>query len=164
MNILKITILSCITALSLVSCTRHSEDKKMKHNNEDILKIEQLRVDALLNNDIETLTKIMHPDAVHISSNGSRKTTSEWLEGRKNSTVPFETFTLNDDQTIRFYKNMAFVDGSYTNSRRIKDSVAPLKHARYTRVYKKVPKQPEPTRKGNRYKWQLITHQATEIQ
>lgn len=157
MNILKITFFTLLISLGFTACKKEKikmKEDKIEHKIEEIINIEQLRVDALLNNDIETLTKIMHPDAVHISSNGSRKTTSEWLEGRKNSTVPFETFTLNDDQTIRFYKNVAFIDGSYTNSKRIKDSITPLKNARYTRVYKKV------KNKG----WQLITHQATEIQ
>ena len=147
-----------ITAVLLVSlclfACNNSNNHKMKHNKQEIIDIEQQRVDALLQNDMETLTKIMRPDAVHISSNGSRATTAQWLEGQEKSTMPFETFTLNNDQTIRFYKNIAIIDGSYTNSRRINDSITPLKHARYTRVYKKIKK------KG----WQMITHQATELQ
>lgn len=146
-------ILYMSVVLFLMGCNNH-ENLKKKHNKQEIIDIEQQRVDALLQNDMETLTKIMHPNAVHISSNGSRATRQQWLAGRKKSTVPFETFTLNNDQTIRFYKNIAIIDGSYTNSRRLNDSITPLKHARYTRVYKKI------KQKG----WQMITHQATELQ
>lgn len=147
--------MALVFIVTLISCGKeqHQKESRMTHSKQDILNIEQQRVDALLQNDMEVLTKIMHPDAVHISSNGNRKTTSQWLEGRKKSTVSFETFTLNNDQVIRFYKNIAIVDGSYTNSRRINDSITPLKYARYTRAYKKIKNKD----------WQMITHQATEI-
>lgn len=139
-----------IVVLFFLAC--NNNDSK-EYNKQDILNIEQLRVDALLSNDIEILTEVMHPKAIHISSNGNRLNTHEWLEGRKKSSISFNSFTLNKDQEIRFYENIAIVDGSYTNSRRIGDSITPFKSARYTRVYVKL--------KGKA--WQMITHQSTEL-
>lgn len=148
MKSLKVIPITLI-CIALIGCNTKS---KMKYDKQEILDIEQLRVDALLKNDIKTLTEIMHPKAVHISSNGNRTTTEQWLNGRKNAKNQFATFTLNDDQTIRFYNNIAIIDGSYTNSKRIKDSISPLKNARYTRMYKK-----------QNDTWKMISHQATEV-
>jgi hypothetical protein len=116
-----------------------------------IVKIEEDRVAAMVNKDVDTLRSVMHPNFVHITTSGSRSTQiSDW-----DSAIEFASFELNDDRCIRFFENIAIVDGTYFNSmRQIDGEVGPTKHARYTRIYR------FSSELGS---WQLLSHQATTL-
>lgn len=116
---------------------------------QEIATIEQQRLSALLNNDVAKLQQIIHPDAVHITTDGTRRTTTQWLATRNKAKHTFSAFTLNPDTVYRVFNNIVIVDGTYTNiNQRTKQS----KLGRYTRAYQKVGTQ-----------WKMITHQATKL-
>ena len=128
-----------------------AETSSLAEREADLRRIETNRIDAMMNKDVDVLRSVMHPNFVHITTSGSRTTAiSDW-----NPAIEFAFFELNDDSCIRFFGDVAIVDGTYSNA--IKDENGkprPTKHARYARVY---------LYSSQLKTWQLISHQATRL-
>jgi ketosteroid isomerase-like protein len=117
----------------------------------ELLQLEQARVRALLQQDFATLERIMAEDCVHVESNGTVRTTAQFLAAFEAGEFAFEAFDIEENR-VRLYGDTAVVMGRYSNRIRTGGTTLPLKRARHLRVYVK--------RVGS---WQLVAHQATEL-
>jgi ketosteroid isomerase-like protein len=115
----------------------------------ELLQLGEARVRALLQQDFPTLERIMAEDCVHVESNGTVRTTAQFLAAFKAGEFAFDAFEENQ---VRLYGDAAVVIGRYSNRIRRSGTALPTKRARHLRVYVK--------REGS---WQLVAHQATEL-
>lgn len=117
-----------------------------------ILQLEGMRVAAVVARDFVTLERLMAPDCVFIESDGSSRSTAEFIVNLRASETTFETFVV-DENRVRVYGGIAVVTGSYHNSIRSGGHVQPVKYARHTRVWMR-------QEDGD---WRMISHQATAV-
>jgi uncharacterized protein (TIGR02246 family) len=117
----------------------------------ELLRLEEARVQALLRRDFATLERIMAEDCIHVESNGTVRTTAQFLAAFKAGEFTFEAFDIEENR-VRLYGDTAVVIGRYSNRIRTGGTTLPTKRARHLRVYVK--------RAGS---WQLVAHQATEL-
>lgn len=114
----------------------------------DVLAVDARRIDALLNNDVDTLEAITAETYSHVESSGGARNRDEFLAGRRSGRSPFSAFVIEENE-VTIYCNVAVVVGRYHNAVRGSSSI---KRARHLRVYVH--------RDGG---WKNVAHQATEI-
>lgn len=124
----------------------------MKNIETEILRLENARVQAMIQRDYATLEWLMAPECVHIESNGTIRTTAEFMANFKADDFTFDEFVI-DENRARIYGTTAVVTGRYHNSVRTKGEVQPIKYAVHTRVWSR-------QAEGS---WKMVSHQATEI-
>jgi ketosteroid isomerase-like protein len=117
-----------------------------------ILRLENERVQAMIQRDYVTLERLMAPECVHIESNGTVRTTPDFMASFKADDFTFDTFVIDENQ-VRFYGTTAVVTGRYHNVIRTRGQLQPPKRARHTRVW---------ARQADGH-WRMVSHQATEI-
>jgi ketosteroid isomerase-like protein len=118
---------------------------------QEVLQVEDTRVQALLQRDFAMLERIMADDCVHVESNGTVRTTAQFLAAFKAGDFAFDAFHI-DENSLRLYGDTAVVIGRYSNRIRTGGTTLPTKRARHPRVYVK-----------RAFSWQLVAHQATEL-
>lgn len=129
-----------------------SSQASLPATEQEILRLENERVQAMIRRDYATLERLMAPECVHIESNGMVRTTAEFMANFKADEFAFDTFVI-DENRVRFYGTSAVVTGRYRNAIRAKGRLQPLKYARHTRVW---------TQQADG-DWRMVSHQATEI-
>lgn len=125
---------------------------QQKSLSQQILDIENNRIDAMLKKDLHAIDAIMADNAIHITTDGSLRTKAQYLEKMRSAKGKFNHFKLRD-LSIRLFNNMAIVTGHYENSKKVNEVVKPTKYGVFTRVYHLLDT-----------KWQLVSHQATVVQ
>jgi hypothetical protein len=118
---------------------------------QEVLEVENERIQALLQKDFTTLERIMAEEYLHVESNGTIRTKAQFLAALKAGEFAFDSFDI-EENSIRTYGGTAIVIGRYSNRIRTGGKTLPTKRARHLRVYVK--------RAGY---WQLVAHQATEL-
>lgn len=118
----------------------------------EVLRLDDERVQATVRRDYATLERLIAPECILVESNGTVRTTAEFMAGLKAGGSTFDTFVI-DENRVRIYGTTAVVTGRYHNSVRTQDGVQPVKHARHTRVWAQ-------QADG---RWQMVSHQATEF-
>ena len=116
-----------------------------------VLKVEAVRLKAMLEADVDTLDRITGADYVHVESSGKRRTKQQFLDGLRNGEYHFHSFVIEQND-INILGDAAVVTGWYRNVIETHDGVQPEKFARHMRVYA--------LRDGA---WINVAHQATEI-
>ncbi|GAB3641360.1 hypothetical protein GCM10027423_19960 [Spirosoma arcticum] len=117
-----------------------------------ILRLENDRVQAMIGRDYATLERLMAPECVNVESNGTVRTTAEFMASFRAEKTTFDTFVI-DENRVRSYGNSAVVTGQYHNVLSIDVRPQPVKYTGHTRVWAK-------QTDGN---WQIVSHQATEM-
>ncbi len=125
---------------------------QQKSLSQQILDIENNRIDAMLKKDLQAIDAIMADNAIHITTDGSLRTKAQYLEKMRSTKGKFNHFKLYDF-SIRLFNNMAIVTGHYENSKKVNKVVKPTKYGVFTRIYHLLDK-----------KWKLVSHQATVVQ
>lgn len=126
----------------------HEEAREVKA---DVLKVEAVRVRAMLEGDVETLDRITGADYVHVESSGQARTKREFLQGFVNGEYRFRSFVIDESQ-LNMLGSVAVVTGRYHNVIETPAGVQPVKYARHIRIYA--------LRDG---RWVNVAHQATEL-
>ncbi|MGB0834177.1 MAG: nuclear transport factor 2 family protein [Psychrobium sp.] len=116
---------------------------------QQILDIENSRIDAMLNKDLTAIDNIMADNAIHITTDGSLRTKSQYLDKMRNAKGAFNHFKLRDI-SVRLFGKMAIATGHYENSKKVGGEVKPTKYGVFTRVYQHANGQ-----------WKMVSHQAT---
>lgn len=117
----------------------------------EILRLEDIRVAALIAKDYPTLEALMVPDCIFVESDGSVRDTRAFIANLKGGASIIDSFVI-DENRVRVFGEIAVVTGRYHNAIRTNGILQPVKHARHTRVWRQ---QDE--------RWRLISHQATAI-
>jgi hypothetical protein len=100
---------------------------------EEVLQVEKARVHALLQRDLGTLERIMAEECVHVESNGTVRTTGQFLTAFKAGEFAFEALDIEENR-VRPYGDTAVVIGRYSNRIRTGGTKLPTKRARHLRV------------------------------
>lgn len=116
-----------------------------------VLEVEEIRLRAMLDADIETLDRITAADYVHVESSGQVRTKAQFLDGLRDREYRFKRFVIEEND-VRIMGSAAVVTGRYHNVIETPDGVQPVKYARHIRVYER--------RNGQ---WMNVAHQATAI-
>lgn len=116
-----------------------------------VLAVEQVRLEAMLEGDVVALSRITGDDYVHVESNGTRRNKTQFLRGLQTAEYRFESFVI-DENSVVVHGETAIVTGSYRNRIRTPAGLLPVKHARHMRIYVR--------RDGE---WINVAHQATAI-
>ena len=120
---------------------------------EEVLAVEAVRLQALLDGDVETLDRITGADYVHVASTGRVRDKAQFLAGLANREYRFKRFVIEQNNVDMLGSgDAAVVTGRYRNVIETRDGVQPVKQARHIRVY---------ARRDGR--WINVSHQATEI-
>ena len=128
-----------------------SSDTRAAEAATEVLKVEAIRLEAMLDADVETLDQITGDDYVHVESTGQVRTKAQFLDGLKNRVYRFKSFII-EENNVNVMGTVAVVTGSYRNIIETSAGVQPVKYARHIRVYA--------LRDG---KWINVAHQATAI-
>ncbi len=112
--------------------------------------VEAVRLQAMLEGDVETLDRITGADYVHVESTGQVRSKAQFLEGFKDREYRFRSFVIERND-IMVLGTVALVTGRYRNVIETPAGVRPVKYARHMRVYA--------LRDG---RWINVAHQATE--
>lgn len=117
---------------------------------QDLRKLDDQRIAALIQNDFPKLEEIMSDDFTYTHSSGQVQTKAEFLGDFKSGKRAFKSLQQEDVQ-VRFYGNAALVTGrcTLTGSNGGKDFVLPM---RFTEIYA-----------NNNGKWQWILWQSTRL-
>jgi uncharacterized protein (TIGR02246 family) len=145
-------VCACREAMKRRGLDRKAEPTQgVIHMEQEVLQVENTRIQALLQQDFATLERLMAEDCIHVESNGTRRTTAQFLAAFKAGEFAFEAFNI-EENSVRIYGDTAVVIGRYSNRICTGGKTLPTKRARHLRVYVK--------RAGS---WQLVAHQATEL-
>ncbi|WP_375337405.1 nuclear transport factor 2 family protein [Rhizobium bangladeshense] len=115
---------------------------------QQVLELDEKRVVALRDNDVEFLDAITDKDYLHVHSSGNARSKAQFMRGRANRTSSFSSFVI-DENRATIYCNVAVVAGTYHNSQKGSTSE---KHARHLRIYVH--------RDGQ---WTNVVHQSTRV-
>jgi len=116
----------------------------------EVLRIDQERADAFVNNDTAALDRIMADDCTYVHPNGRVETKAEVLEGLKNHDRTYVSIE-RDDVKVRVFRTIAIVTGRNNLKAKYQGKDYNVQN-RFLRVYEK--------RNG---RWQLVAHQATSM-
>jgi ketosteroid isomerase-like protein len=124
-----------------------AQDSKVE---QDLRKLDDQRIAALVQNDFPKLEQIMSDDFTYTHSNGQVQTKAEFLGDFKSGKRVFRSLQQEDVQ-VRLYGSAALVTGrcTLTGTNGGKDFVLPM---RFTEVYA-----------NNNGKWQWILWQSTRL-
>lgn len=118
----------------------------------EILRLEETRIAAVVGRDFATLKRLMAPDCTFVESDGSSRTTAQFIANLRASESRFETFVVHENR-VRINGAIAVATGRYENSVRERGELQPVKQARHLRVWAR----------GSNGTWRMIAHQATAI-
>lgn len=144
-NLIKTLLLAGVTSLIVALPASAHKASPMQQ----ILDIENSRIDAMLNKDLTAIDKLMANNAIHITTDGSLRTKSQYLDRMRNAKSAFNHFKLRDI-SVRLFGKMAIATGHYENSKKVDGYVKPTKYGVFTRVYQRANGQ-----------WKMVSHQAT---
>jgi len=113
---------------------------------------EALRLKAFLDHDVNAMSALMADDLVHITTTGKTRNKTQFMDDFVKRPTAFSQFVTDDIEVI-IIGEVAITRGRYHNLVAQRSYGAPLKYARFLRVWA--------NRSGS---WQLVSHQATEIQ
>ena len=116
---------------------------------QQILDIENSRINAMLSKDLAAIDNIMADNAIHITTDGSLRTKSQYLDRMRNAKAAFNHFKLREI-SVRLFGKMAITTGHYENNKKVDGDVKPTKYGVFTRVYQRANGQ-----------WKMVSHQAT---
>lgn len=116
----------------------------------DILKIEEMRNQAMLKHDIAALDHLCADDMAWTNQNGEILTKSQMLSDLKTGKESFSTVAHNDVQ-MHIYKNTVVVFGVSTSTVQYYGSLR-NRPRRFTNVYVRRDRE-----------WKLVVHQVTPI-
>lgn len=118
---------------------------------DEVLAADALRISAMLEADVATLSRIISEDYIHVQSKGDLRNKQQFLGGLQAAQFRFDSFVV-DENHVALHGDIAIVTGRYHNVVRTAAGPGPVKHARHIRVYVR--------RNGA---WINTVHQATEI-
>jgi len=113
---------------------------------------EALRLKAFLDHDVNAMSALMADDLVHTTTTGKTRNKTQFMDDFVKRPTAFSQFVTDDIEVI-IIGEVAITRGRYHNLVAQRSYGAPLKYARFLRVWA--------NRSGS---WQLVSHQATEIQ
>jgi hypothetical protein len=117
----------------------------------EVLAVEAVRLQAMLDGDVDMLDRITGADYVHVESTGQVRTKKEFLKGFENREYRFKSFVIEEND-VNVLGSVAVVTGQYRNVIETPAGVQPVKHARHIRVYALLDG-----------RWINVAHQATAI-
>ncbi len=112
---------------------------------------EAARLKAFLEHDVKTMSALLADEMVHVTSDGRTRNKTQFMDDFVNRPTGFSQF-VTDEMEVIVIGDVAVTRGRYHNLVAQRAYGAPLKYARFLRVWVR--------RNGA---WQLLSHQATEI-
>jgi len=119
---------------------------------QEVRAAEALRLKAFLDHNVEVMSALMADDLVHTTTTGKTRNKAQLMDDFINRPTAFSQF-VTDDMDVVVIGHVAITRGRYHNLVAQRSYGTPLKYARFLRVWA--------NRSGA---WQLVSHQATEIQ
>ena len=144
-------LLAGVFAIAPVGAGAAAPEAATKKAEAQVLEVEAVRLQAMLDADIDTLDRITAADYVHVESTGQVRTKAQFLDGLRDREYRFKRFVIEEND-VRIMGSAAVVTGRYRNVIETPEGVQPVKYARHIRVYER--------RNGQ---WMNVAHQATAI-
>ncbi len=112
---------------------------------------EAARLNAFLDHDVKAMGALLADEMIHTTSDGRTRNRAQFMDDFVNRPTGFSQF-VTDDMEVLVFGDVAVTRGSYHNLVAQRSYGAPLKYARFLRVWVK-----------RNDAWRLVSHQATEV-
>ena len=118
----------------------------------EVREAEASRLKAFLDHDVKAMSALLADDTLHTTTTGKTRNKTQFMDDFVNRPTAFSQF-VTDDMDVIVIGDVAITRGRYHNLVAQRSYRTPVKYARFLRVWAK-------RINGS---WQLVSHQATEV-